>query len=244
MSPQMGTLLVDEVVPRLRAAASSVPVVGSDDREELLADMTATAAAMMHSAEKAGKKFTPGNIAYFASRQARTGRRSTGSSRTDVHSPGTRLDGRAHHDCLEGGPDESAHCSESGDAPDGLHEIVPGGAGSDPAEDAARNLDWDQFLASHPPRHRIAVLVLARGGTMREAGRLCGISDSAACQLRRRIAGDLLEFFGEKIIRRLLSGMRPGWSSDLQAGRERHLCHARRSRAVHGLSDAVAGISH
>jgi hypothetical protein len=58
---------------------------------------------------------------------------------------------------------------------------------------------------------------------------LCGISDSAACSLRKRIANDLLAFFGEKIIRRLLSGMRPGWSSDLRAGRERHLCHAQRS---------------
>jgi hypothetical protein len=111
---------------------------------------------------------------------------------------------------------------------------------SDPAEEAARNLDWEQFLASHSPRHRIAVLVLARGGTMREAGRLCGISDSAACQLRKRIASDLLEFFGEAIVRRLLDGMRPGWDSDLQAGRERQSCHARRSRCKRRLKTGTA----
>lgn len=230
MSPQMGDMLVNEVVPRLRAAASSVPAVGSDDNEELLADMTATAAAMIDSAEKAGKKFTAGNIAWFASRQARTGRRSTGGSRTDVHSPATQLDGRAQLDHLDGGPDSPAYCNELGDGPDGLHEIVWGGDTDDPAEEAARNLDWDQFIATHSERHRVAVLVLARGGTMREAGRICGISDSAACSLRKRVAADLLEFFGEGIVRRLLDGMRPGWSSDLQAGRERHLCHALRSR--------------
>jgi len=228
MTPKMGTLLVDEVVPRLRAATSSVPAVGSDDHEELLADMTATAAAMIHSAEKAGKKFTPGNIAYFASRAARSGRRSTGSSRTDVHAPGTQLDGRAHHEHLDGAQDIPAGCNEFGEAPDGLHEILWSGPATDPAEEAARNLDWEQFLADHPPRHRIAIMVLAGGGTMREAGRLCGIGDSAALQLRRRIAADLLAYFGEKIVRRLMGGLRPNWSSDLRAGRERHLCHALR----------------
>jgi len=199
----MGELLVNEVVPRLRAAATSVPAVGSEDNEELLADMTATAAAMMDSAERAGKTFTAGNIAYFASRQARTGRRSTGSSRTDVHSPGIQINGRAHLDHLDGGPDTGVQYTECGDAPDGLHEIVWNGPIDDPAEEAARNLDWDQFIASHPPRHRVAILVLASGGTMREAGRRCGIRDSAALLLRKRIAADLLEFFGEDTIRRL-----------------------------------------
>jgi hypothetical protein len=226
----MGTMLVNEVVPRLRAAASSVPAVGSDDKEEILADMTATAAVMMDSAERAGRKFSAGNIAWFASRQTRSGRRSTGSSRTDVHAPATQLEGRAHHDHLDGGPDIPSGCCECGDAPDGLYEIVWSGAADDPAEEAARNLDWEQFIASHPPRHRVAILVLAGGGTMREAGRLCGIGDSAAMELRKRIAADLLEFFGEGIVRRLLDGPRPGWSSDLRAGRERHLCHAARCR--------------
>ena len=39
---------------------------------------------------------------------------------------------------------------------------------ADPAEEAARNLDWESFLASHPPRHRIAIVVLVEGGSMRE----------------------------------------------------------------------------
>ena len=219
MSPQMGDLLVKEVVPRLRAAASSVPAVGSDDKEELLADMTATAALMIDSAEKAGKKFTAGNIAWFASRQARTGRRSTGSSRTDVFGVGTQLDGLARHEALDG-PVENEEGGE-------LHDII-GADASDPAEDAARNLDWEQFIDSHPPRHRVAILVLASGGTMREAGRRCGIGDSAALLLRKRIAADLLEFFGIETIRRLLAGAKPSWESDLRAGRERHLCHAER----------------
>lgn len=69
--------------------------------------------------------------------------------------------------------------------------------------------------------------MLVGGGTMREAGRRCGIRDSAALNLKRRIAADLIEFFGLDVIRRLLDGIRPGWESDLRMVRQRHLhfCH-------------------
>ena len=108
-----------------------------------------------------------------------------------------------------------------------LHDVIapPGYQGQepDPAEEAARNLDWESFLATHPPRHRIAILVLVEGGTMREAGKRCGLKDSGAHNLKRRIAADLIEFFGEEVIRRLLDGVRPGWESDLRTVRDRHL---------------------
>ncbi len=95
----------------------------------------------------------------------------------------------------------------------------------DPSEEAARNLDWESFLAAHPPRHRTAILVLVEGGTMREAGKRCGLKDSAALMLKRRIAADLIEFCSEDVIHRLLDGVKPGWDSDLRQTRERHLCH-------------------
>ena len=56
MSPTLGTMLVDDVIPRLRANLRSVPALGHEDHEELLADMTANAAKMMVSAEKSGKR--------------------------------------------------------------------------------------------------------------------------------------------------------------------------------------------
>jgi hypothetical protein len=89
---------------------------------------------------------------------------------------------------------------------------------------------WQSFLAAHPPRHRLAILVLVDGGTMREAGKLFGIGDSAAAKLKRRIAADLVEFFGFDVIRRLIDGCRPGWESDLRQSRERHLCHVSAGR--------------
>lgn len=224
MSPMLDYMLVNEVVPRLRNAARTIPKIGSEDDEEIVQDATLMAARMMDSAEKAGRPFSAGNIAYFAERAARSGRRSYYSGRTDVMSPGCQMDGKARHESLD--DDVEFESGETGT----LHDVIPPhgyqGQEADPAEEAARNLDWEAFLDSHPPRHRLAILVLVDGGTMREAGKRCGIKDSAALLLKRRIAADLVEFFGEDVIRRLLDGIRPGWESDLRQSRERHLCHA------------------
>ena len=247
MSPELGDLLVCDVLPRLRAAASSVPAVGHEDREELVADMTATAAAMMDSAERAGKSFTAGNIAWFASRAARSGRRSTGSSRSCPLSPGAGLDGTVHLDHLDGDPRSgnpaaSADPDEPGMTDTGLYDVVwvAGTVPSDPSEDAARNLDWHDFVATLPRNQRVAVLVLARGGTMREAGRLCGLCDSAACLLRKRVAAALLEFFGSDLIGRMMAGLRPAWEPDLRASREHVACRSTTTTAAFTGRRAVA----
>ncbi len=228
MSPVNGQMLVREVVPRLRAAARSIPKIGCEDDEEIVQDATLMAARMMESAEKAGQKFSGSNIAYYAARAARSGRRSYYTGRSDVMSPGCQIAGKARHESLD---DEIVF--EVGE-PATLHDVVAPFGGDarecDPAEEAARNLDWQAFLASHPPRHRTAILVLVDGGTMREAGKLCGLKDSAAANLKRRIAADLIEFFGQDVIRRLLDGCRPGWESDLRQSRERHLCHVSAGR--------------
>jgi hypothetical protein len=84
--------------------------------------------------------------------------------------------------------------------------------------------------AQPPPRHRTAISVLLEGGNMRAAGKRCGIKDSAALNLRCRIAAALIGFFGEDVIRRLLDGTRPCWESDLRQTRERHLVHANAGR--------------
>jgi hypothetical protein len=216
-------MLVNEVVPRLRNAARSIPKVGPEDDEEIVADATLMAARMVDAAEKAGKTFTAGNMSYYAAKAARSGRRSYYTGRSDVMSPGCQIDGKARHDWLDREVE-----FESGDFGT-LHDVVQplefDGQESDPAEDAARNLDWESFLSVHPPRHRTAILVLVEGGTMREAGKRCGLKDSAALVLKRRIAADLIAFFGEEVIRRLLDGVRPGWESDLRTSRERHACH-------------------
>ena len=221
MSPMLNEMLVCEVVPRLRNAARSIPKIGCEDDEEIVQDATLMAARMMDSAEKAGRTFTAGNISYYTERAARSGRRSYYSGRSDVYSPGCQIDGKARHERMD---DEVEF--DAGDYGT-LHDIIspfdPNSHEADPAEEAGRNLDWQAFLAAHPPRHRTAILVLVDGGTMREAGLRCGLKDSAALKLKRQIATDLIEFFGEDVIRRLIDGMRPAWDAGLQASRHRHL---------------------
>lgn len=229
MSPMMDQMLVDEVVPRLRRAARTIPKVGHEDEEEIIQDATLMAARMMDSAEKTGHPVTAGNVSYYAAKAARCGRRSYYTGRSDVMSPGCQIDGKARQERLD---DEIE--LDFGDVGT-LHDVIasPGyqGQETDPAEEAARNLDWETFLASHPPRHRTAILVLVSGGTMREAGKRCGLKDSAALILKRRIAADLVEFFGEETVRRLLHGVKPGWEHDLRHIRERHACHVANTAA-------------
>ena len=223
MSPMMDEMLVHEVVPRLRNVARTIPKVGHEDDEEIIQDATLMAARMMVSAEKAGHPITAGNASYYAAKAARSGRRSYYTGRSDVMSPGCQIDGKARHEWLD---DEiEMEFDDTGN----LHDVIAPygyqGPEPDPAKEAARNLDWEWFLASHPPRHRIAILVLVEGGTMREAGKRCGLKDSGALVLKRRIAADLMEFFGEEVIRRLLDGVKPGWESDLRTVRDRNLSH-------------------
>lgn len=225
MSLRNTAMLIDEVYPRLRNAAHSIPKIGCEDDEELTQDTVLQAARMMESAEKAGHPITAGNASYFAVKAARSGRRSYYTGRSDVMSPGCQIDGNARLEWLDA--EVEFETGESGTMHDVISQYGYQGDECDPAEQAARNLDWQSFLAVHPPRHRIAILALVEGGTMREAGRRCGLGDSAAFNLRQRIASDLLEFFGEDMIRRLLNGTRPGWESDLRMSRERHLSQVR-----------------
>lgn len=102
MSPQAGFVLQDQVIPRLRSAIPNVAhCVGAEDHNELIQDATALAAKLMHSVEQAGKKVTPGNIAYYTIMHIKSGRRSTGSSEVDVHGSATQLSGKTRLSSLD-----------------------------------------------------------------------------------------------------------------------------------------------
>jgi len=66
MSPQAGWILQEEIVPRLRSSIPrNVSQIGSEDYEELVQDSICLAAKLLDNAEKANKKVTAGNIAYY-----------------------------------------------------------------------------------------------------------------------------------------------------------------------------------
>ena len=94
-------MLIDHIAPRLRATSRCLPQVGADDAEELYQDGLAIAAQMLDSAEKRGKKVTAGNIAWYASKQLSTGRRSNYGGRMDALSPAAQLDGNVQLSSLQ-----------------------------------------------------------------------------------------------------------------------------------------------
>ena len=59
MTKKAGSLLQDQIIPRLASAIPNiVHFVGCEDAEETIADGTAMAARMIHNSEQAGKKVT------------------------------------------------------------------------------------------------------------------------------------------------------------------------------------------
>lgn len=62
MSPQSGLILIEEIIPRLRATVPEcVMPVGVEDAEELLQDAIAVAAQMLHTVEHSGREVIRGH---------------------------------------------------------------------------------------------------------------------------------------------------------------------------------------
>jgi len=214
-------MLVEQIAPRLRATSRCLPQVGADDAEELYQDGLAIAAQMLDSAEKKGKKVTAGNIAWYASKQLSTGRRSNYGGRADVLSPAAQLDGNAQLTSMQ---HEVAHAHEpeSGGG-DGvvLVELLASDT-EDPAEAACRNLDWSDFVAGLDSLSHRMITVFARGGSARELKAISGLSDSGLSGRKRKLIAELKEALGADCLAD--AGRKPAWRADVAAQRERDMC--------------------
>jgi hypothetical protein len=223
MSPQAGTMLVQEVAPRLRTTTRHLPQVGADDAGELYADGIAIAAGMLDSAERKGKAVTAGNIAYYATKQLAGGRRSTFGGRADAVCPAAQLDGKSRPTSIQA---EVGHDPETGESVC-VADLVSGDA-EDPAQAAARNLDWGDFLSGLDGFSRKMLVAFARGDSMRSLKTGAGVSDSAMRSMKRKLAAAALEHFGEDCLAD--AGVSPGWLADVAARREKEAC--RREGAI------------
>lgn len=168
MSPEAGLILHDQVLPRLGSAIPQVvSCVGCEDPRELIQDATAIAAKMLHNVEQAGKKVTPGNIAYYSIQHIKSGRRSTGSSVVDVYGSGTQLTGRTRFTSLD---EEAAVDEETGCEIFEFHDVLAADQ-KDPATKAARKLDWQEFWSGLSEREKALIEYMAEGKTLRNAAR-------------------------------------------------------------------------
>jgi DNA-directed RNA polymerase specialized sigma24 family protein len=223
MSPQAGWILQEEVVPRLRSAIPrTVNCVGCEDAEELLQDATAIAAKMFHSAEAAGKTFTPGNIAYYAIQHLKSGRRSTGSSTVDVMGSGTQLHGNTRLNSLD---EPAATDEETGGEPFTFNDVLSQNQ-EDPSVIAARKLDWQTLLTRLSQREKAIIAYLLEGKTVSDVAVAFKVSRSAMQQCKDRLARLIREFLGVDIL--IEVARLPGWRNDLNTTRERLACRYER----------------
>jgi FixJ family two-component response regulator len=96
----------------------------------------------------------------------------------------------------------------------------------DPSTLAARNMDWEVFLAGQTRRGRTLLAVVAEGRALRDVARLLGLSDSSVQEEKRKVARAVKEFMGANILSE--SVKEPRWRDNIMAGRERQACRAAR----------------
>ena len=216
MSPQAGWILQEEVVPRLRASIPrNVSQVGAEDVEELVQDATCAAAKLMHNLEQRGKTVTPGNIAFYTLLLMKSGRRSQGSTSVDACGIVTQMKGRSQLHSF----DEPVEADELGE----LFTVndVFSNDQEDPAQIAARNLDWQTLLARLTAPEQAIVVALVEGRTVSDVAVAFRVSRSMQ-KCKHRLADLIGEFMGVDIlieVRRL-----PGWRDNLNTTRATLAC--------------------
>ena len=217
-------MLLEEIAPRLRSAIPRVVMsVGAEDSEELVQDAIYTAARMLDRVERAGKQVTAGNIAYYAILHMKSGRRGSGCGRTDALATSTQLDASSSVLSME---------EEVGYDPETNEAITLGSLlaceREDPALAAARDIDWDLFLATHDYRYGVIAKGLLEGKNFGETASECGAGFTRIYQLKVKLAGDLLAFMGSQAI---ADSVRiPAWRAHIVVDRERVACRADRRR--------------
>jgi hypothetical protein len=236
MSPQSAWLLQDQIIPRLKSAVPQVVnCVGSEDPAELVQDATAFGANMIQNAELAGKRVvqsaggrgvrkarsvSAGNITYYCIQHMKSGRRSTGSSTSDVYGSATQLKGRTRLTSLE----EVASDDDLGE-PLLLHDVLSRDE-EDPSTRAARKLDWDEFWSGLSRRERAMIEFIIEGNNLRKAAHALRVSTSAIHASKRDLATRILDFMGPQILADI--ECRPRWKQDLDAIHEGMACREER----------------
>ena len=219
MTVHAGKMLVEQIVPRLKVAIpKAVPHIGCEDHEELIQDATVTAAMMLIRAHAQGKEPTAGNIAYYAILHTKSGRRSYGSSKVDVMAAGTQVNGRSAVHSME---EEFGMQQDEFDGPTTLGELLTSSK-DDPSMEAARNLDWIEFLGQLDKRQLVMLGDVAVGESTAYSLRKKKVKYPVIRQIKESVAAVAVECLGEDVLAD--ATRKPRWFGDLHAERERAAC--------------------
>lgn len=216
MTAGAGTVLVSQIMPIIAGAIArgAVRGVGSEDAQELTSEGCALAAGILDSLERRGKEVTPNNVAYYAIRALRGGRRCYGTGRTDVMGPATALCGRSALTSLD-----QPQCGAGGDEGDfTLHDALAS-AVEDPATITARKLDWDDVTDTLSERQRTVLDATAVGAQGKSLAAELKVSPPRLVQIKRNIGKQIAEVWDLNGIADVLQ--EPVWRQDMRAYTEK-----------------------
>lgn len=187
-------MLVSKIIPLLAGPIlrGAVIPVGSEDREELIADGTALAARILDSAESRGRTVPSSSVAFYVIQALRGGRRSTSASRTDALAPATQLDGRARVRYL----DDIVYPDDEQEGALHLEDCLASSS-EDTANAAGRHLDWDSALGLLDSRQESILVGTAAGVAVDELAKKHGVSAPRIVQIRRQAGTRIRECWGE-----------------------------------------------
>ncbi len=215
---------MQEIAPRLRSAIPQcVKTVGCEDHEELYQDGLCMAAKLLDGLEARGKCVTAGNVAYYTILHLKSGRRSYSTGHTDVMGSATQIGHKSMVLSLE---EEVGFDEELGE-PVRLEEMLSCSQ-DDPSMEAARNMDWEEFLGCHDMRYTCIVYDLGSGRTMLDTARACGMTYNGIRELREQLVEELQAWMGPTAIAD--AARVPCWFGNIMQDRERTACRADRRR--------------
>ena len=98
----------------------------------------------------------------------------------------------------------------------------------DPAMEAARNLDWELFLATHDYRYGVIIKGMAEGRSLKDTAAAQKEWYPGMWQLKQHMAEEVREYLGEEAIAE--SVQVPRWKASIAVDREKTACRADRRR--------------
>jgi hypothetical protein len=219
-------MLEQEIMPIIMGTVPRVVrPVGAEDSGELVQDTLASAAQMLDSAERTGKRLHPSGIAYYAIQRAKSGRRSTSAFRTDAMCAGAQLDRKVTLDSMDA-PLTDEVTGEEGSS---LHDLLAA-QGEDPSQTAAREIDWADLLQRLDGREVDLLVLTAEGGKLNKLARKFGVSQARVCQLRRALGRRVHDLWGATALQD--ATRESGWArNNVRTARERAACRRERCLA-------------
>jgi hypothetical protein len=98
----------------------------------------------------------------------------------------------------------------------------------DPAMEAARNLDWELFLATHDYRYGIMIKGMAEGRSLKATAEASEHLYMSLYGFKEKMAEDVREYLGDEAIAE--SVRTPRWKASINRDREKTACRADRRR--------------